>query len=294
MHLYKHGICCYEIRSNGNGDGDGDGDEGGAFDSFGISRAALSTRANETAHSRRRITTDAARSASGRDEDKGKEQLVIDRDRDRYESSSPGGCIVDAGKLGGRPEDEGFVRRSRGAAGRAGRSARRRRRYRQQQQQQQQQPRASDDSHRVSRIRCPRSAQSHWRQLCFWITILKCACTFHVRAPGKTTLLNHILTADHGKRIAVVENEFGDIGIDDALVVSRQRSDDDIVVLLNGCICCTVREDLQLALRNLLQTQRGNFDHIIIETTGMANPGPVIQTFFMDPVRQKQSRGTRD
>ena len=95
---------------------------------------------------------------------------------------------------------------------------------------------------------------------------------------GKTTLLNRILTEDHGKRIAVIENEYGEIGIDHELVV---QSDEEIFEMNNGCICCTVRGDLIRILGRLMQ-RKHKFDHILIETTGMADPAPVAQTFFMD------------
>ncbi|MFO0742420.1 MAG: GTP-binding protein [Labilithrix sp.] len=95
---------------------------------------------------------------------------------------------------------------------------------------------------------------------------------------GKTTLLNRILTENHGKRIAVIENEFGEIGIDQALVIN---ADEEIFEMNNGCICCTVRGDLIRILGNLMK-RRDKFDHILVETTGMADPGPVAQTFFVD------------
>jgi len=100
---------------------------------------------------------------------------------------------------------------------------------------------------------------------------------------GKTTLLKRILTEYHGKRIAVIENEFGPESIDNELLV--QDTDEEIVELSNGCICCTVRGDLMRTLNDLRERRlRGdlNFERVIIETTGMANPGPVCQTFFMD------------
>ena len=100
---------------------------------------------------------------------------------------------------------------------------------------------------------------------------------------GKTTLLKRILSEYHGKRIAVIENEFGPESIDNELLV--QHTDEEIVELSNGCVCCTVRGDLMRTL-NELRTRRQsgelNFERVIIETTGMANPGPVCQTFFMD------------
>jgi len=95
---------------------------------------------------------------------------------------------------------------------------------------------------------------------------------------GKTTLLNYVLQENHGKRIAVIENEFGEIGIDDALVL---ESDEEIFEMNNGCICCTVRGDLVRILAKLLRRSDG-LDHIIIETTGLADPSPVAQTFFFD------------
>jgi G3E family GTPase len=95
---------------------------------------------------------------------------------------------------------------------------------------------------------------------------------------GKTTLLNRILTERHGQRIAVIENEFGEIGIDHELVF---QADEEIFEMNNGCICCTVRGDLIRILENLLK-RRDKFDYILIETTGLADPGPVAQTFVMD------------
>ncbi|NGM85937.1 GTP-binding protein [Parapusillimonas sp. SGNA-6] len=100
---------------------------------------------------------------------------------------------------------------------------------------------------------------------------------------GKTTLLKRILTEYHGRRIAVIENEFGPESIDNDLLV--QNSDEEIVELSNGCVCCTIRGDLMRTLNDLrIKREAGqlNFERIIIETTGMANPGPVCQTFFMD------------
>jgi G3E family GTPase len=103
---------------------------------------------------------------------------------------------------------------------------------------------------------------------------------------GKTTLLNHILTRHHGKRIAVIENEFGEIGIDNALVIG---ADEEIFEMNNGCICCTVRGDLIRILNNLMK-RRDRFDYILVETTGMADPGPVAQTFFVDEEIKDQFR----
>lgn len=101
---------------------------------------------------------------------------------------------------------------------------------------------------------------------------------------GKTTLLNRILSENHGKRIAVIENEFGEIGVDNDLVIGAEE---EIFEMNNGCICCTVRGDLIRILGNLMK-RRDRFDHIMIETTGMADPGPVAQTFFMDDELREQ------
>ncbi|MFM2281398.1 MAG: hypothetical protein RLZZ444_3629 [Pseudomonadota bacterium] len=101
---------------------------------------------------------------------------------------------------------------------------------------------------------------------------------------GKTTLLNRILTENHGKRYAVIVNEFGEIGIDNDLIV---ESDEEIYEMNNGCICCTVRGDLIRVVEGLMR-RPGRFDAIIVETTGLADPVPVAQTFFMDDdVRSK-------
>jgi G3E family GTPase len=102
---------------------------------------------------------------------------------------------------------------------------------------------------------------------------------------GKTTLLNHILTQEHGQKIAVIVNEFGEIGIDNQLVVS---SDEEIFEMNNGCICCTVRGDLMRIIGNLMH-RRDKFDRLVIETTGLADPAPVIQTFFVDEDVQLQT-----
>ena len=95
---------------------------------------------------------------------------------------------------------------------------------------------------------------------------------------GKTTLLNRILSENHGKRIAVIENEFGEVGVDHQLVIGAEE---EIFETNNGCICCKVRGDLLRILGQLLK-RRDRFDYIMIETTGMADPGPVAQTFFLD------------
>ena len=94
---------------------------------------------------------------------------------------------------------------------------------------------------------------------------------------GKTTLLNRILTEKHGRRYAVIVNEFGEIGIDNDLIV---ETDEEVYEMNNGCVCCTVRGDLIGVLERLLR-QPGRFDAIVIETTGLADPAPVAQTFFM-------------
>jgi G3E family GTPase len=99
---------------------------------------------------------------------------------------------------------------------------------------------------------------------------------------GKTTLLNRILQEDHGHRIAVIENEFGEVGVDNEII---EKSDEQIVEMNNGCICCTVRGDLIRILADLkARREKGAlaFDRVVIETTGMADPGPVAQTFFTD------------
>jgi G3E family GTPase len=99
---------------------------------------------------------------------------------------------------------------------------------------------------------------------------------------GKTTLLNRILSEDHGKRYAVIVNEFGEIGIDNELVVG---ADEEVFEMNNGCVCCTVRGDLIRVLQGLMKRQasaKRGFDAIIVETTGLADPGPVAQTFFVD------------
>jgi G3E family GTPase len=103
---------------------------------------------------------------------------------------------------------------------------------------------------------------------------------------GKTTLLNRILTYEHGKKVAVIVNEFGEVGIDHQLVVD---ADEEIFEMNNGCICCTVRGDLIRIIGNLMK-RRDRFDHLVIETTGLADPAPVIQTFFVDEDVQAQSQ----
>jgi G3E family GTPase len=100
---------------------------------------------------------------------------------------------------------------------------------------------------------------------------------------GKTTLLNRILKESHGHRIAVIENEFGEAGVDNEILV--QGGEEQIIEMNNGCVCCTVRGDLMRILGDLKERRdagRVGFDRVIIETTGMADPGPVAQTFFLD------------
>ncbi|MER3495263.1 MAG: cobalamin biosynthesis protein CobW [Mastigocladus sp. ERB_26_2] len=101
---------------------------------------------------------------------------------------------------------------------------------------------------------------------------------------GKTTLLNRILTHEHGKKVAVIVNEFGEVGIDNQLVID---TDEEIFEMNNGCICCTVRGDLIRIISNLMR-RRHKFDHLVIETTGLADPAPVIQTFFVDEDMREQ------
>ena len=99
---------------------------------------------------------------------------------------------------------------------------------------------------------------------------------------GKTTLLNYILKQQHGYKFAVIVNEVGKIGIDGALI---EKTDDDVLELSNGCMCCTVRKDLVKGVQNLLK--RGGFDYLLIETTGIADPGPIAQTFLNIPQLQQ-------
>ena len=101
---------------------------------------------------------------------------------------------------------------------------------------------------------------------------------------GKTTLVNHILTEMHGMKLAVIENEFGDVGVDDKLIKSNKKfnTDEEIVEMLNGCICCTVRTDLQKVIKKMLIEKKLKVDGILVETTGLADPAPVAQTFFVD------------
>ena len=103
---------------------------------------------------------------------------------------------------------------------------------------------------------------------------------------GKTTLLNRILSENHGKKYAVIVNEFGEIGIDNDLIIG---ADEEVFVMNNGCVCCTVRGDLVRILDGLMK-RKGKFDAIIVETTGLADPAPVAQTFFVDEDVQKHAR----
>lgn len=100
---------------------------------------------------------------------------------------------------------------------------------------------------------------------------------------GKTTLLNRVLSEDHGEKIAIIENEFGEANIDSDLIVKNEN--EEIITMSNGCICCTIRGDLVENVLKLLERKDSGeleFDRVIIETTGVADPGPVAQTFFMD------------
>src|SRR6266576_3397347 len=103
---------------------------------------------------------------------------------------------------------------------------------------------------------------------------------------GKTTLLNRILSENHGKKYAVIVNEFGEIGIDNDLIIG---ADEEVYEMNNGCVCCTVRGDLVRILDGLMK-RKGKFDAIIVETTGLADPAPVAQTFFVDEDVQKNAR----
>jgi Putative GTPases (G3E family) len=106
---------------------------------------------------------------------------------------------------------------------------------------------------------------------------------------GKTTLLNRILSEQHGKKYAVIVNEFGELGIDNDLVVN---ADEEVFEMNNGCICCTVRGDLIRIIEGLMK-RKDKFDGILVETTGLADPGPVAQTFFTDDDVKAKTRSTR-
>lgn len=105
---------------------------------------------------------------------------------------------------------------------------------------------------------------------------------------GKTTLMNHILhDQDHGMKFAIIENELGAVGVDDAILGTKSvNQEEELVEMINGCICCTVRGDLIKTLKRLYKRKK-KFDAVLIETTGLADPGPVVQTFFMDEDLQK-------
>merc|ERR1711982_307195 len=111
---------------------------------------------------------------------------------------------------------------------------------------------------------------------------------------GENDAANHILEANHGKRIAVIENEFGEVGIDDALVKGGSVAEEEnIVEMNNGCICCTVRGDLIVGLKKMIKNTRKtgkSLDGVLIETTGLADPAPVAQTFFADDFVQQHMR----
>jgi len=104
---------------------------------------------------------------------------------------------------------------------------------------------------------------------------------------GKTTLLNWILSADHGKKLAVIENEFGETGVDEEVLVAREHSEEIVVEVKNGCICCTVRGDLVESLATIYKKTKGKLDGVIIETTGLADPAPVCQSFFIEDAISK-------
>ena len=103
---------------------------------------------------------------------------------------------------------------------------------------------------------------------------------------GKTTLLNRLLTEQHGRKFAVIVNEFGELGIDNDLVVDAEE---EVFEMNNGCICCTVRGDLIRIIEGLMK-RKGRFDAIVIETTGLADPAPVAQTFFVDQDVRSRTR----
>ena len=109
---------------------------------------------------------------------------------------------------------------------------------------------------------------------------------------GKTTLLNRILKENHGKRIAVIENEFGAEGIDQSLVGDLNQEQEQVIEVMNGCVCCTVRKDIVDTLLKMKEKyiDTDKIDYIIIETTGMADPAPVLQTFLINEELQQWTR----
>ena len=109
---------------------------------------------------------------------------------------------------------------------------------------------------------------------------------------GKTTLLNRILKENHGKKIAVIENEFGAVGIDDKLVLEQKHQEESIIEVMNGCICCTVRQDLVETIQEMKKKyiDTGKIDYILIETTGMADPAPILQTFLLNDEIQEWAK----
>ena len=138
----------------------------------------------------------------------------------------------------------------------------------------------------------PRPARSHdeplrARALAAPLPLPRCSAGF--LGAGKTTLLNHILTSNHGLKVAVIENEFGEVGVDDTLVKQRFDSQEEVFEMNNGCICCTVRGDL-IRILNKILSRKSKMDAILIETTGLADPAPVIQTFFMDAAIQSKAK----
>ena len=115
------------------------------------------------------------------------------------------------------------------------------------------------------------------------ITLIPATILTGFLGSGKTTLLKRVLTEAHGQKIAVIENEFGEENIDNDILVAD--TNEQIIQMSNGCICCTIREDLRATLADLAEKRRKgelDFERVVIETTGVADPGPVAQTFFID------------
>src|SRR5436305_8540047 len=140
----------------------------------------------------------------------------------------------------------------------------------------------------MSSLGLDRSVKSLQEQGMIEKTLLPVTVLTGYLGAGKTTLLNRILSEDHGRRYAVIVNEFGEVGIDNDLIID---TDEELFEMNNGCICCTVRGDLIRTLHGLLRRNEGHpgFDAIIVETTGLADPGPVAQTFFVDDVLQSRT-----